>query len=66
VTRKDYEAIAKIIRCRIDQPDIYDTATVGSIATALTAYMAADNPRFNVGRFAVACGLGGSESRMER
>ena len=62
MSRKDYEAIAAIIRQRVES-DLYDTATVGSIASALASHFAADNPRFDVGRFSVACGLGGSQSK---
>lgn len=57
VTRKDFEAIAHILRLRVEDPDIYDRLTVSSVATAMASYLSTTHPRFDTGRFMRSCGL---------
>jgi hypothetical protein len=55
MSRKDYEAIAAIIK----GARLYTSADdpVALIATALAAAFAQDNPRFDRARFLAACGV---------
>ena len=51
LTRKDYKAIAAIIK-----GEMHLNKLSPNIALGLADYMAADNPRFNRERFVQACG----------
>lgn len=64
MTRKDYEAIALLIRAQQrpskPDPDGYvaeHNNAVENAAFALSYYMEADNPRFDRARFLKACGV---------
>ena len=62
MTKKDYEAIARIINCVYDNTSLSDyargvRATQHVIANQLSDVMQADNPRFDRVRFLKACGV---------
>ena len=57
MTRKDFEAIAHIIRLRVDQPDVYDHDTMHHVTVAMADYLYTTNPRFDRGRFMRTCGF---------
>ena len=59
MTRKDYEAIARIIRENMGYhiPESGPEIHAPELVTALADYMAQDNLRFNRDRFVNACGL---------
>ena len=60
MNRKDYEAIAAMLRQHIVGGLTTDErTTAAAIAGALAGYFAQDNARFNVNRFLTACGAGG-------
>ena len=63
LTKKDFKAVAGIIKASIDVTIIYSTTephtTIkGNIAKELANYFATQNPRFDRDRFMQACGLG--------
>lgn len=57
MTRKDFEAIAHILKVRVDLDDMFDRDTCQEIAGALSRYFATTNPRFDTGRFMRAAGF---------
>jgi hypothetical protein len=57
VTRKDFEAIAHIIRLQVDQSNDYDYPAIVRLARSMSHYLSTTNPRFDAGRFMRACGL---------
>lgn len=57
MTRKDFEAIAYILKCKASHPDHYDHGTVQVLAMALADYLSTTNPRFDRSRFMHAAGL---------
>ena len=63
LSRKDYKAIAEIIKyeyTRYDntcEDDTEGKATTTSIAGLLSGYFTTDNPQFNKQKFLDACGL---------
>lgn len=59
MTKKDYEAIARVIarNTRIADGDASRLSAVALIADGIADAMAADNPRFDRRRFVAACGL---------
>lgn len=62
MSRKHYEAIAKVIRTRrvwsqnAFYPQPIETATIDAIAHDLAETFKGDNPRFQNARFLKACG----------
>ena len=62
LTKKDFKAVAGIIKASIDVTIIYsttepNTTIKGNIAIDLADYFATQNPRFDRNRFMKACGL---------
>lgn len=57
MTRKDFEAIAYILKCKGNLPEHYDRGTVQVIAMGMADYLSTTNPRFDRSRFMRACGL---------
>lgn len=60
--RQHYEAIAEIIKSRIEYVSVFTDHTMAKgtcngIATELADYFAKDNPRFDRDKFLEACGL---------
>jgi len=55
MTRKDYELIAKAIRCASAAPGY--AARNSFAAFAIADALASDNPRFDRERFLKACGI---------
>lgn len=60
MTRKDYIAIAEIIRRHKEVYDM-DGATLASVAESLATLARADNERFDEERFYAACGMPNQE-----
>ena len=59
MTRKHYNAIAKVLRSELDNGAIASRETMllyVSICTNLAVAMKADNPNFSTDRFLDACG----------
>lgn len=57
-TKRDYEAVAQILRSHkqtAPHPDVFVVPTISSIQACLSRIFAADNPRFDAERFAKAC-----------
>jgi len=62
LTKKHYEAIARIAKQWMDDAEQYDRESVDMVcwqACNLADYFAKDNPRFDRARFLKACGLEG-------
>lgn len=57
MTRKDFEAIAHILKVKASLPEHYDHGTVQVIAMGMADYLSTTNPRFDRGRFMRACGF---------
>ena len=58
MSRKDYIAVAGLIRSRlVDTGDTVDQWNAIAFADGMADLFAGDNPRFDRGRFLVACGL---------
>lgn len=57
MTRRDFEAIARILNLRNTQSDIYDRDTMSSVTVAIAEHLSTTNPRFDMGRFMRAAGL---------
>lgn len=64
MTKKDYEAIAGVLRMRRSMWSGVAKIAVDSIAEGLTTIMERDNPRFDRERFLAACrGENATDSR---
>lgn len=61
MTRKDFEAIARILNAEANQPMYVDLPdcreAVRDVAVQMAAYFNVENPRFDRERFLTACGL---------
>ena len=55
MTKKDYQAIADVIRAEVTRNGPIDSAR--RIAEGLAIILATDNPRFDRNRFLAACGF---------
>lgn len=59
MTRKHYVRLAQILARPQTSPEA--RRAVREIALDLAAYLASENPRFDMGRFIAACGLDSGE-----
>ncbi len=57
MTRKHYEAVARIIRDTYEQNEGHASGTIAHIAERFAEVAQADNARFNTARFLEACGI---------
>lgn len=57
MTRKDFEAIAHILRVRVEDSDPNDRAVLLLVTSSLAGYLSTTNPRFDRGRFMRASGF---------
>ena len=57
MSRKDYKAIAEIIRQERKEEFCIDDIPVHSLIDSLCSYFQQDNPRFDKDKFIVACRL---------
>jgi hypothetical protein len=58
LSRKDYEAIAEVIKYRVDNAgELTEKLAAQLIADGLADYFKADNSQFKRGKFFEACGL---------
>ena len=55
MTKKDYIAIAEIIKTKLDQDEITETSLIFKFIQSMADYFEQDNPRFNRGKFIHAC-----------